>query len=187
MRNNCGSSVVSDSYRPLGLQPTRLLCPWDYPGKNTRVGCYFLLQGNESTSPMAPAQGGGFFTTESMVKPKKQSGRLNKTVIYTFKKKLIKKITPLFFNVCILLHFVCLCLCVIICLSSTGALFRQSSTLPVVGIKLPLSVCLSSSLIQFFPFVRLTLLSHSRKQWCFVTLQNISLVFMSLNQILRLS
>ena len=28
-----------------GLQPTRLLCPWDSPGKNTVVGCCFLLQG----------------------------------------------------------------------------------------------------------------------------------------------
>ena len=26
-------------------EPTRLLCPWNSPGKNTRVGCYFLLQG----------------------------------------------------------------------------------------------------------------------------------------------
>ena len=25
-------------------QPTRLLCPWDSPGKNTVVGCHFLLQ-----------------------------------------------------------------------------------------------------------------------------------------------
>ena len=24
--------------------PTRLLCPWDFPGKNTGVGCHFLLQ-----------------------------------------------------------------------------------------------------------------------------------------------
>ena len=30
--------------RPHGLQPTRLLRPWDFPGKNTGVGCYFLLQ-----------------------------------------------------------------------------------------------------------------------------------------------
>ena len=36
-------SVLSDSLRPQGLQPTRLLCPWDSPGKNTRVGCHFLL------------------------------------------------------------------------------------------------------------------------------------------------
>ena len=27
-----------------GSQPTRLLCPWDSPGKNTGVGCHFLLQ-----------------------------------------------------------------------------------------------------------------------------------------------
>ena len=38
-------SVVSDSWRPHGLQPTRLLCPWDSPGKNTGVGCHVLLQG----------------------------------------------------------------------------------------------------------------------------------------------
>ena len=31
--------------RPHGLQPTRLLCPWDFPGKDTGVGCHFLLQG----------------------------------------------------------------------------------------------------------------------------------------------
>ena len=30
--------------RPHGLQPTRLLCPWDSPGKNTGVGSHFLLQ-----------------------------------------------------------------------------------------------------------------------------------------------
>ena len=30
---------------PHGLQPTRLLCPWDFPNKNTEVGCHFLLQG----------------------------------------------------------------------------------------------------------------------------------------------
>ena len=38
-------SVVSDSLRPPGLWPTRLLCPWESPGKNTGVGCHFLLQG----------------------------------------------------------------------------------------------------------------------------------------------
>ena len=35
---------VSDSVRPHGLQPTRLLHPWDFPGKNTGVSCHFLLQ-----------------------------------------------------------------------------------------------------------------------------------------------
>ena len=37
-------SVMSDSSWPHGLQPTRLLRPWDFPGKNTGVGCHFLLQ-----------------------------------------------------------------------------------------------------------------------------------------------
>ena len=37
-------SVASDSVRPHGLQPTRLLCPWDFPGKSTGVGCHCLLQ-----------------------------------------------------------------------------------------------------------------------------------------------
>ena len=36
-------SVVSDSLQPHGLQPTRLLCPWDFPGKSTGVGCHCLL------------------------------------------------------------------------------------------------------------------------------------------------
>ena len=38
-------SVVSNSLRPHGLQPTRLLHPWDFPVKNTGVGCHSLLQG----------------------------------------------------------------------------------------------------------------------------------------------
>ena len=38
-------SVMSNSLQPPGLQPARLLCPWDSPGKNTGVGCHFLLQG----------------------------------------------------------------------------------------------------------------------------------------------
>ena len=41
----CVHSVLSDSVRPHGLEPTRLLCPWDSLGKNTQVGCHPLLQG----------------------------------------------------------------------------------------------------------------------------------------------
>ena len=37
------ASVVPDSVRPHRQQPTRLLCPWDSPSKNTGVGCHFLL------------------------------------------------------------------------------------------------------------------------------------------------
>ena len=38
------ASVVSDSVRSHRWKPTRLLRPWDSPGKNTGVGCHFLLQ-----------------------------------------------------------------------------------------------------------------------------------------------
>ena len=36
--------VMSDSSQPNGLQPTRLLHPWDFPGKSTEVGCHCLLR-----------------------------------------------------------------------------------------------------------------------------------------------
>ena len=35
--------VLCDSLRPHGLQPTRLLRPWEFPGKSTGVGCHWLL------------------------------------------------------------------------------------------------------------------------------------------------
>ena len=35
---------MSNSLRTHGLQPARLLCPWDFPGRNIGVGCHFLLQ-----------------------------------------------------------------------------------------------------------------------------------------------
>ena len=44
------ASVVSDSLRPHGPSPAGLLCPWDSPGKNTGVGCHFLLQRGSLTS-----------------------------------------------------------------------------------------------------------------------------------------
>ena len=40
----CVASVMSDSVRLHRWQPTRLPHPWDSPGKNTGVGCHFLLQ-----------------------------------------------------------------------------------------------------------------------------------------------
>ena len=39
------TSVISNSLRPYGLQPTRLFCPWDSPDKNIGVDCHPLLQG----------------------------------------------------------------------------------------------------------------------------------------------
>ena len=39
------SSVVSDPLRPHGLWPAGHLCPWDFTGRITEVGCHSLLQG----------------------------------------------------------------------------------------------------------------------------------------------
>ena len=64
------TSVMSDSLRPRGLQPARLLCPHDSPGKNTGVGCHFLLQGIFLTQGSNThllcllALAGRFFTTK---------------------------------------------------------------------------------------------------------------------------
>ena len=59
--------LMSDSFVTHGLQSTRFLCPWDFPGKNTGVGCYFLLDlpdsGTEPMSLASPTLAGGFFTT----------------------------------------------------------------------------------------------------------------------------
>ena len=47
-------SVMPDSLWPLGLQPTRLISPWDFPGKDTGVGCHFHLQGIFPTQGLNP-------------------------------------------------------------------------------------------------------------------------------------
>ena len=44
-RDHVSHSVMSESLWLHGLQPTRLHCPWDFPGKNTGAGCHSLLQG----------------------------------------------------------------------------------------------------------------------------------------------
>ena len=41
--------------RAHGLQPARLLSPWDFPGRNTAVGCHFLLQGIFPTQGLNPS------------------------------------------------------------------------------------------------------------------------------------
>ena len=56
---------MSDSLRPHGLLDQRLLCPWDFPGKGTGVGCHFLLQGiftGPGIESESPALAGRFFT-----------------------------------------------------------------------------------------------------------------------------
>ena len=47
-------TVVSASLWPRGLNPARVLRPWDSPGKNTGVGCHSLLQGIFPTQGLNP-------------------------------------------------------------------------------------------------------------------------------------
>ena len=62
---------MSDSLRPYGPWPTRLLCPWNSLGKNTGVGCHAFLQGIFLTQGLnlsllcLPALVGVFFTSSS--------------------------------------------------------------------------------------------------------------------------
>ena len=57
--------ILSNSLWPRGLQPARLLCPWNFPGKNTGVGYHALLQKifpTQELNPSSPALAGRFFT-----------------------------------------------------------------------------------------------------------------------------
>ena len=62
--------TLHDEHR-VDCSPPRLLCPWHSPGKNIRVGCHVLLQGNlpdsgiKPTSLISPALAGRFFTTSA--------------------------------------------------------------------------------------------------------------------------
>ena len=49
------ASVMSDYLQPYGLQPARLLCSWDSPGKDTGVSCHALLQGIFLTHGLNPS------------------------------------------------------------------------------------------------------------------------------------
>ena len=75
---------MSDSLQPLGLYPTRLLCPWNFPGKNTGVGCYFLLQGIFPTQGLNP---GLLHCRQMLYHLSHQGSPKGKPVIYEKKKK----------------------------------------------------------------------------------------------------
>ena len=64
-----------DSLQPHGLQPARLLCPWNFSRQEYWIGLSFLPPGDlpdpkiESRSPVFPALASWFFTTEPLAKP----------------------------------------------------------------------------------------------------------------------
>ena len=66
----CACSVVCDSLQPHGLEPTTLLCQWDFPWQKYWSGLSFPSPGElpdpgiKPTSPVSPALAFRFFTTE---------------------------------------------------------------------------------------------------------------------------
>ena len=71
----CACSVMSDSLQPHGLQPTSLLCSWDFPRQEYFRGWPFPTPGDipnpgiELAFPASPASPGRFLTTEAPGKP----------------------------------------------------------------------------------------------------------------------
>ena len=69
----CARSVVSDSSWSFGLQPTRVLCPWDFSGKNIWMSYHFFLQGlfpSQGLNPhLLPSLHYRQFTAEPLRKP----------------------------------------------------------------------------------------------------------------------
>ena len=84
----CCCLVTSvDSVRCYGLKSTRLLCPWDFPGKNTGVGgwgcCHFILQG------IFPTQGSNLHALHQQADslPPRHLGRPQKILVYSNQNK----------------------------------------------------------------------------------------------------
>ena len=68
---------MSDSCDPMDCSLPGSSGPWDFPGKNTEVVCYFLMTigkiedlPNPGIQPISPALAGGFFTAGPPGKPR---------------------------------------------------------------------------------------------------------------------
>ena len=84
-RSVCVScSVVSDSLTPHGLQPARLLYPWDSPGKNIGVGCCILLQGIFVTPGIETRS----FALQTNSLPSQPPGKLSPPKVHSIVKQL---------------------------------------------------------------------------------------------------
>ena len=96
--------VVSDSSQPHGLQPTRLLCPWEFPGKSTGVGCHYLLFFIASTQKYF-----WFFLPELLSwKTLSSLKKSNSNFVIKKKKFYIENYSPIYRGNFISYQFVCL-------------------------------------------------------------------------------
>ena len=83
----------------MDCKPSRLLCPWDSPAKETGIGLPFPPPGHlpePGIEPVFPALSGGFFTTEPPGKPQSS---------WTFTSKKIKSFLEFHFQICVLKSF----------------------------------------------------------------------------------
>ena len=108
-------SVVSDSLRPHRLQPTRLLCPWDFPGKSTEVGCHSLLENSwlELSNKILVT-----FCFEIVLNFRKGAETLEKLLIILYSDSPINiSLHLLYCSVCVCISLcLCLCLSVSVCM-----------------------------------------------------------------------
>ena len=82
---------MSNSVQPHRLQPTRLCCPWDSPGKNTGVGCHFLLQGifpTQGSNPGLPHCRQMVTLSQSWTIKKTESWRIENFVLWCWRRLL---------------------------------------------------------------------------------------------------
>ena len=113
--------------QPHGLLPARLLCPWNFPGKNTGAGCNFLLKGNLpdlGIEPASPALAGRFFTAQppwqSMLFKHHQFWDISLYYSYSFIHQIQKFLTP---------QMSCPCNLILLISSKSGYLSQGQSML----------------------------------------------------------
>ena len=104
--------VVSNSQRPHGLQPTRLLHSWDFPGKSTGVWCHCLLQHHSSNASIL--QDPASFMVQ-LSHPYMTTGKTIALTIWT----IVSQVIPWLFNGCMCAQSG-LTFCFIICSLSGG-------------------------------------------------------------------
>ena len=78
-------SVVSNCLWPHGLQPTRLLCPWNSPGNNSEVGSHSFLQGifpTQGLNPHLNALQADYLLSEPPGKSLKYTKQINPSVMW---------------------------------------------------------------------------------------------------------
>ena len=111
----CGSlasNLCPTLLQLLGLQPTRLLCPQDFPSKNTRVGCHFLLQGilpTQESNDLLHGQVDSLLLSHQG-SPSKLISRMKigKSKPFPYRSNVIKKVNVLKGYVFKLIHRMCL-------------------------------------------------------------------------------